>query len=56
MKACEVSRRFSDSKNNPTPGGSLVKINSVPSSNMLKINLAPTGVWQKNNLTYKVLM
>ena len=55
MKAREGLRRFSDSKNNPAPGGSLAKINSAPSSNMLKINLAPTGVWQKINLASKGL-
>ena len=55
MKAREGSRRFSDMKNNPAPGGSLAKINSAPSSSMLKINLAPTGVLQKNNSTSKGL-
>ena len=44
MKAREGTRRFSDSKNNPAPGGSLAKINLAPSSSMLQINLAPTGV------------
>ena len=48
MKAREGSQRFSDSKNNLAPGGSLAKINSAPSSDMRKINLAPTGVWQKS--------
>ena len=45
MKAREGSRHFSDSKNNPAPGGSLVKINSAPSSSMLKMNMAPT-IWR----------
>ena len=47
MKAREGLRRFSDSKNNPAPGGNMAKINSAPSSNMPKINLAPTEIWQK---------
>ena len=55
MKACEGSQHFSDSKNNPAPGGSLAKINSAPSSSMLKINLAPTGVLQTNNSRSKGL-
>ena len=55
MKVREGSQRFSDSKNNPAPGGSLAKINSAPSSSMLKLIWRLQEFGKKINLASKGL-